>query len=287
MSVEAPREVSDSALTRVANLVFDVGLHRGEDTAFYLALGYDVVAFEADPDHAAFCRERFAEEIAGGRLRIIEGVIAPPGRDSVTFYRSLSHSPWGTTEAEWASRRAHASEFVAVEIPTVDFADALRRHGVPHFLKIDIEGADLFCLEQLEAFPARPRFVSIESDKFDRAAVRAEFDLLERLGYGRFAVIQQGSIPGTLLDTVDRDGNPMRYRFEKESSGPFGTDIGSWESRERCEQRYDRIFVAYRIFGERGLLRRTRTGQRIAVRLPRYKGVRVPGWHDTHAMLTE
>lgn len=287
MTVETVRETLDLGPKRASNLVFDVGLHRGEDTAFYLALGYDVVAFEADPDHATYCRERFAEEIASGRLQIVEGVIAPPGSESVTFYRSLSHSPWGTTEAEWASRRAHVSEFVAIEIPAVDFSDALRRYGIPHFLKIDIEGADLLCLEQLEAFDARPRFLSIESDKFDRAAVRAEFELLERLGYGRFAVVQQGTIPGTLLDTVDRFGDPIRFRFEKESSGPFGFDVGPWESRERCERRYDRIFLAYRIFGERGWLRRTRTGHRIAVRLPRYKGMRIPGWHDTHAMLVD
>ena len=31
------------------DLIFDVGLHRGEDTEFYLKKGFRVVAFEANP----------------------------------------------------------------------------------------------------------------------------------------------------------------------------------------------------------------------------------------------
>ena len=44
---------------RRSNLVFDVGLHRGEDTRFYLAKSFDVVAVEAMPDLA----RRAAEEL--------------------------------------------------------------------------------------------------------------------------------------------------------------------------------------------------------------------------------
>ena len=40
------------------NLIYDVGLHKGEDAEFYLHKGFRVVAFEADPDLIAFCRER-------------------------------------------------------------------------------------------------------------------------------------------------------------------------------------------------------------------------------------
>jgi len=31
------------------NLVYDVGMHTGQDTAYYLFKGYDVVAIEANP----------------------------------------------------------------------------------------------------------------------------------------------------------------------------------------------------------------------------------------------
>jgi hypothetical protein len=48
-------------------------MHRGEDTAYYLAKGFRVVAFEAHPEHAAHNQARFASDIAS--LRIVEGAI--------------------------------------------------------------------------------------------------------------------------------------------------------------------------------------------------------------------
>ena len=93
------------------DLVFDVGLHKGEDTEFYLEKGFRVVAFEADPDLAAHCRERFAAQLREGRLVIVEGAIVAttPGIDAprtVTFYKNLDKSVWGTTQAAWADRNA-------------------------------------------------------------------------------------------------------------------------------------------------------------------------------------
>lgn len=34
------------------DLVYDVGMHNGDDTAFYVSQGYRVVAIEADPAQA-------------------------------------------------------------------------------------------------------------------------------------------------------------------------------------------------------------------------------------------
>ena len=58
-------------------LIYDFGMHKGEDTEYYLKKGFEVVSFEANPELAAHCRERFAEEIAAGRLTIVEGAVAP------------------------------------------------------------------------------------------------------------------------------------------------------------------------------------------------------------------
>ena len=55
------------------NLVFDVGLHRGEDTRFYLAKGFDVVAVEAMPDLARRAAEELRDYVDSGQL-VIENV---------------------------------------------------------------------------------------------------------------------------------------------------------------------------------------------------------------------
>lgn len=72
----------------MAGLVFDVGLHNGSDTAYYLHRGYDVVAVEANPRFCALAERRFAPEIAAGRLEIRSGHRGPCGRDGVLGLRS-------------------------------------------------------------------------------------------------------------------------------------------------------------------------------------------------------
>ena len=48
--------------------MYDVGMHNGNDAAFYLHQGYRVVAIEADPVFVEQAKWRFAQEIREGRL---------------------------------------------------------------------------------------------------------------------------------------------------------------------------------------------------------------------------
>ena len=165
----AARPAGRPAPTRpelVPDLVFDVGMHRGEDTRYYLRKGFRVVAFEANPELVAAAHREFATEIAGGRLRIVSGAITAEGRDSVPFYVHSRMSLWGTTAARQAGRNAVMGTSARITVPAVDFARCLREHGVPHYLKSDIESADMVCLEGLlEIEPQhRPRYTSIEAE---------------------------------------------------------------------------------------------------------------------------
>ncbi len=74
------------------NLIYDVGMHQGQDTDFYLKKGFDVVAFEANPANVEFCKKRFAKEIEEEKLIIVEGAIIESSAFSgtgqkVKFYR--------------------------------------------------------------------------------------------------------------------------------------------------------------------------------------------------------
>ncbi|RWO92490.1 FkbM family methyltransferase [Mesorhizobium sp.] len=59
------------------DLVYDVGMHNGDDTAFYMSQGYRVVAIEADPAQAEAGRKRFAAEIEKGQVHVVEAAIGP------------------------------------------------------------------------------------------------------------------------------------------------------------------------------------------------------------------
>ncbi|HEX8714517.1 MAG TPA: FkbM family methyltransferase [Solirubrobacteraceae bacterium] len=266
----------------VADLVYDVGAHKGEDTAYYLAKGYRVVAFEANPELVRACERRFADEIAAGRLTLVEGAITDSGAPTVRFYRHPL-STWGTTSDEMVTRNLMVAASEAVDVPAVHFAETLRETGVPSFMKIDIEGSDMLCLQALLELDARPQSISVESHKTDWSHIEAEFALLERLGYDRFAVVQQGDVAGRTLDTRRLDGGALTFRFEEDSSGPFGSDVGPWLDRRAAIRRYKRVFLAYRLIGARSLVRQTRIGRRLhGIALRRLKRP-LPGWYDTHA----
>src|SRR5690242_17098970 len=104
------------------DLVYDVGLHKGEDTDFYLRCGYRVVAFEANPDLVAHCQRRFAREIAAGRLHIVAGAItAERTQAKVTFFVNSKLSVWGTTSEDWAERnRRRGCPSTRIEVDRVD-----------------------------------------------------------------------------------------------------------------------------------------------------------------------
>jgi len=276
----------------MAALIYDVGMHRGEDTDFYLKKGYDVVAFEANPDLISECRNRFRAEIANSRLRIIDGAIAPASSgETITFYQNSSASVWGTINSDWKDRNSKlGSESKEIMVRRIDIENVLRTTGIPHYIKIDIEGADKIVLEALNNFDARPKYISIESEKVDFQELHNELQLLASLGYRKFKVVQQENIPGSKISSITLTGEPLVHTFEMEASGPFGDDITqNWITLEEALDVYKLIFRQYKRFGDQSwIVKLPNFLQRVARTL--YRGVTghrgpLPGWYDTHASL--
>ncbi len=165
----------------------------------------------------------------------------------------------------------------------MNFAEVLRETGMPSFMKIDIEGSDKLCLETLLDLEGRPHSVSVESSKTDWTEIEDQLSLLERLGYDRFAIVQQGTIPDREIVTRTLGGDQLTYRFEQDASGPFGSDVGPWMDRSAAIAKYRRIFLAYRFLGGDSRLRRNRGGRILHRSLVKRLGRPVPGWFDTHA----
>jgi FkbM family methyltransferase len=282
----ATQPVAKSARSRaehMPDLVFDVGFHLGEDTAYYLRKGYRVVAFEAHPELVEFGRRRFASDIAAGRLQIVSGAITDSPQDALTFYTHSRVSGWSTLQPQRAKRNQVMGESVPVTVPAVRFATCLRDHGVPHYIKIDIEATEMLCLEALlDIEPEqRPRYVSIEAESETWSGVVRQFDLLERLGYARFAIVQQGDIGGRVARITTRDGRTVPYRFEMFSSGAFGEDLaGPWMDKREALRRYRRILralVAAHAFDQ------LPKGTEIRYVVATLVGRPLPGWFDIHA----
>jgi FkbM family methyltransferase len=267
----------------VPDLIFDVGFHQGEDTVYYLRKGFRVVGFEAHPELVDAARRQFAAEIADGRLHVVSGAITAKGQERLTFYTHSRMSSWGTTEPRRADRNEVMGPSVAVTVPAVDFSACLREYGVPHHLKIDIEAADMLCLEALfEVAPdQRPRYASIEGESESWPAVVRQFDTLERLGYSRFAIVQQATIGGRVGRITTRDGRTIPYCFKIHSSGPFGEDLTEpWSDKREALRRYRRILPALVVAHAFDWLPK---GLEIRYLTSALVGRPLPGWFDIHA----
>jgi FkbM family methyltransferase len=285
-------------------LIFDLGMHKAEDTEFYLKKGFRVVAIEADPELAQRASERLDSYVKAGKLQIINKAIAAATGD-ITFFRSKKVSDWGTINRSWADRNQRlGADIEEMTVSGVLFRELLREHGTPHYMKIDIEGADTLCLEGLLETKSRPKFVSIESAKTSFEDLFQEFALFTQLGYGKFKIIPQHKITEQVAPNPPREGVYVDHKFSMGSSGTFGLELpGEWLSLEEAIKRYIAIFRMYRLTGDAGKLssnkfvRQTinssRTGTSLAGTLVRRvlkpigsrMGLR-PGWYDTHAMYT-
>lgn len=282
---------------KVSDLIYDVGMHHGEDAEFYLRKGFRVVGFEADPDLAEECRQRLSGFLASGALTIVEGAIVDGDRarlagERIPFFKNLGLPAWNTTRPEWASRNERlGSPSRVIEVPPVSFEDALRQHGVPYYLKVDIEGDDLACISVLERFRERPDYVSIESDKTSFTRIQAEIALLASLGYSGFLAVEQSAIGGRAAPAAPpHEGTYVAWTFPPGASGPFGRELGSrWLSRSAVLRRYWFIRVGYSLLGDTGVMvpwtfrgaRRLRDWASRAIGA--VTGAAVPGWFDTHA----
>ena len=245
------------------DLIFDVGAHNGDDSGHYLEKGYRVVAVEANPLLSQSIAARFEPAIGAGRLTVLNVGIAEQS-GTLPFWVNDDNSVWSSFDRELGGR--HASRCHVVDIDCVPLNVLIRQFGVPHYLKIDIEGYDRICLDALQPSEC-PQYVSCELTHSDPL-----IDRLYELGYRRFKLVNQSTYTDAtpvfeneigfravrklcvLLPAVRRalpDGwrsdfdtftRRRGYVFPNGASGPFGEDtFGQWRTKEAVEEQYDRI----------------------------------------------
>jgi FkbM family methyltransferase len=197
----------------------------GADTAFYLAKGFRVVAIEANPALAERGRAMFRREIKNGRLVILNNAIGPsPGMIAFDVHSSNDH--WSSIVT---SRRARmAGQYETIEIDCLTLDTVVRRFGVPYYLKIDIEEADLDAVRSLDGLSTRPNYVSAEAHSPEIA------NCLHDQGYRFFKLVDQAAKNQLRMWPWKwREGRYVWLRFTDSHSGPFGEETpGRWLDRD-------------------------------------------------------
>lgn len=263
------------------NLVFDIGMHRGEDSEFYLKKGFRVIGVEANQELCEEVIKKYQSEIQRGQLTIINKAIAQqPGR--VKFYLNTKLSVWGTLLPEWAERNSRlGADSTECEVEATTMAALIDEFGTPYYAKIDIEGNDLLAVEGLANRSDRPKYVSIESDKDSFRAVRREISTLSALGYQRFKIVDQSEVTFQRAPKSPKEGKYADHLFEEGSSGLFGAELpGPWLTADETIEAYRPIFLRYALAGDDPFVTNS-LARRVLRKVLRNAGFK---WYDTHAM---
>jgi FkbM family methyltransferase len=200
-------------------LVFDLGMNNGDDTEYYLAKGYTVVAVEANPHLCQLANFRFEDAIANGMLKILNFAITDDNKDCIFYVNNENHQ-WSSLDITWAARNGMNVTPCPVQGTTIPWI--VDNYGMPHFLKTDIEGGDITVLRQLLDSSLIPQFLSIEDCRFGYDYI----DLLYKIGYRRFKLSDQSLVP--FMQDLS-----VQHVFSLGSSGMFGDQLpGVWLDRD-------------------------------------------------------
>jgi FkbM family methyltransferase len=201
------------------DLIFDIGMSEGNDTAFYLAKGFRVVGVEADPVVYKTLIERFASEIGSGRLTVIHKAAADVTGNKIKFlHNDIQQGISGTSKHPDV-----ADGYAEFEVETICWNDIVAAHGVPHYCKVDIEGQEKPFLEQIVGQREIPHFFSVECHEL------APVEMLQRIGYRLFKLVDQTPPGGFINVHPPKEGSYVPNPNWHHTSGPFGNELqGLW-----------------------------------------------------------
>jgi FkbM family methyltransferase len=206
-----------------SDLIFDIGMHRGDDAGFYLSKGFRVLSVEPFRDFTDQVRSKYSSEVETKRLTIIQKALAHSSQTEIILYINKEKDDSHTTRADIVSANRASSIFTYDEltVATTTLSDLFNAYGVPYYLKCDIEGRDTEVLDQLVRDERRPDFVSFEAQDLEILAK------MRAAGYGRFQLVNQWHNPSIVVPNPAREGRYAPVQFSGHMSGLFGRELSA------------------------------------------------------------
>jgi FkbM family methyltransferase len=167
------------------DLVFDIGSHVGDRVAAFRRLGARVVAVEPQPALARTLR------LIHGRDRAVAVEAVAVGRraGSIALSLNLDNPTVSTASPEFIAAAQDAPGWEdqrwsrTVEVPMTTLNALIARHGVPRFIKIDVEGYEA---EALAGLGVPVAALSFEFTTIQRDVAQAAIARCVELGFTGF-----------------------------------------------------------------------------------------------------
>ena len=219
--------------TREKLMIFDFGMYNGDDTAYYLERGFRVVAVEANIELCDKCCIRFEKQISRGDLSIVNKAIWERDGEVIDFYISSLNDEWSTIHSNHYQVGENPKK---VSVETITLGTLISRFGMPHYIKCDIESADIIFCRQLFKEEVKPDFVSAEATSLEILG------LLVASGYDNFQLINNAKVRrfASRKHFRNSDYGDASATITGHCSGEFGFDLDSnkWLTFEEAAYRW-------------------------------------------------
>ena len=188
---DAPREAAMDSLyacfVRPGDLAFDIGSHVGDRIGAFRRIGARVVALEPQPLCAEVIRALYGDDAS---VSLFEGACGPKaGR--LRLHINSANPTVTTASLDFVKAADGAGGWEGqvwdreIEVPVTTLDTLIADHGMPAFVKIDVEG---FEADVLAGLTQPPPALSFEFTTIQRDVALACLDRIEALGDYRFDV---------------------------------------------------------------------------------------------------